>query len=1211
MDLISSIITGDNNDEIINIVNDIENYDAYDIIKKFSGLNLMPQNQNKSILMDGIIEGILSKQSDSYNYNHKISFGKFKKVICKLNGMSLAYAIDPCENVFAQKVIFGSSQFYVFNGIDNNSSFILQSLIRVLFDYKNDFSNEYLNKTLSLISMILSLSDYVFKQLNIDTSIIEYDENKCILVPSGNIIEELSELITFNYGEIQTLYPDVLFEELCTSFDTKMTGDVQNLSFYTKPFLLDKQNNELIVLNISLLPYLAFYKALEWADSFAIKARVINRFNDFIWMITRRTLDSMGHKKLREDQFGIDLSIEDYYKESIHSAYNNQLMLIFYICDDAKDYSKHNIHSNYLGTKHTAKLNERFSYLVNKLAEYGIKLEDLYVLLVTNSIGRGISIGIENNEISKSVRLIHLHPFELQCIAINEKKDYYFLPRYIVAKNNLNTPAFNVFSELNSIAIYKSNNKSFYVSDDVDSWDTVFYIPSGDSLEYIQAAIDAEDRNIVPSYIDYESTEIILENKERKIYCEDILFKKNNIALYVDCCKLKIWLVYDNFKDINDLKVMYSIVDAISYWLGECGMIFANLRQEYRYPLVFHFNHVGDALDFYKKRDKSYSLNECLSTSIDGNHVYIDINPELFEFVSYPTNCREKELCQYLLNVALKILNEEFDYSLFLDSVFANPIKKKFKTFDYNKKPYMKPIESMRSVRTRPEIEDYLLDLIGRELIKTGKWAVGRVNSSDRYKVTQEVVSLLYKRLEQIVSKLCPKNLLELIYYDIEKVIYDLSVLEMRYSSDIACYPESADDYMDEFNEVNKVSVALRFLAEYITASNPCGEDVLGESVYEELITICSMIIDWAYKGDMFSYGIINTPVEFLKSKRIGMKKDELADIFRYENNHRRIMMNYNSPLEIRKEYHVNSVDFHDDFVRAFKSEFGYDYDDFNRIIGSIIAINEDDVMCMPEKKLLDTLSEMNRDIHNSTIEKIIDDVTYTQRDDFLKLPNGYEKWEAWPWRFNRRYSFNRRSILKRDGELIWGNRQLFQSMEYLVGLIFSGKLKTCSSEMEKLKGKITSQRGKEFNELVYKIIEDMGEFILYSNVKKINRKKISDGGMDLGDIDILVINNKNRTIYAIEVKKFKYSKNPYEIKKEYDKMFDDSKVASFATKHKKRVDWLKSHIDDIKQEYGLQNKKWRIEGLFVVSEPLISKDIFKKDIKYITISELCADSFT
>ena len=51
--------------EMASIVAEIKKYEVYDILARISGLNLMSQNQNKSILLDGLIAAILREKEEN------------------------------------------------------------------------------------------------------------------------------------------------------------------------------------------------------------------------------------------------------------------------------------------------------------------------------------------------------------------------------------------------------------------------------------------------------------------------------------------------------------------------------------------------------------------------------------------------------------------------------------------------------------------------------------------------------------------------------------------------------------------------------------------------------------------------------------------------------------------------------------------------------------------------------------------------------------------------------------------------------------------------------------------------------------------------------------------------------------------------------------------------------------------------------------------
>jgi hypothetical protein len=134
--------------------------------------------------------------------------------------------------------------------------------------------------------------------------------------------------------------------------------------------------------------------------------------------------------------------------------------------------------------------------------------------------------------------------------------------------------------------------------------------------------------------------------------------------------------------------------------------------------------------------------------------------------------------------------------------------------------------------------------------------------------------------------------------------------------------------------------------------------------------------------------------------------------------------------------------------------------------------------------------------------------------------------------------------------------------------------------------------------------------FEVIPNVKKVNGKYIEDEKRnDLGDIDVLIINKENHKILVAEVKDFNFSKNPYEMYLEYQKMFVDTiKKKCFVTKHRRRTEWVRIHIEDIKVQYKLNGDDWTVKGIFIVSEPIVSNEVLLGGAIIITNAELTVE---
>ena len=1140
-----------------------------------------------------------------------MSAGKFKKLIGKINETNLALSIDPNENAFYQNVML-IDNYTVFNGIDNTPAYNLQMLIDILFNYENDFPKEYNQKIGRLMMLILGLSEEIARKISIKECEIASDEGKYVVIPDSEKVKEYAECVVFDEQRIQLFLKDYsdLPEEIIMPFGSGNVGSMNNRPFYSKPFVRNCRDNTIILLNVSLLPNFLFFQALKIASEFGIKDKVINRYNNYVWRDCRKSLEALGHHKIKESMLGIELINNAYYKECIVNVYNNQLMLTVFVCDDACDYSERTMHSEYPDEKHTLLFEKRMKYFFEKMQENAIERNDIYCLLIISGFGRGMGLRVAKNP--SKYKSLQLNPFELHCISVNERKKENFVPRYIRAKEKVSTQIPNLFSELNAISIYTSNQYSFYLNDDFNPYNTTLLIAPGDSIDYINQSIRNEGAVLIDSYEDGWKTRVVLCDEMRNMYTEECMMETKRSTLCIRYNNCIIWITSGEIKEKADVNLNFSIMDTISYWLAECKDIIEDMEL---LNTLYHFSIIleGDKKAYYYAPTEDITVSDLIRVEKRGRHYNLVWTPKAYSQMSCKTNAKEKELCQMLLDILNNNAYEPVAYEDRLDKLFDNPMRRKIFSLDFQDKPYYKPILFTADRIVREEDEDYLLDIIGKSILQSSKWTYGVIPDEKRTMIANEVVGMLYKMLQEEIEVLSSHHLVEAIYSDLEEVLYKLMLAEKTYAYELSCYPEKEEQYITEYNNLNRVSLALKFMMEYVAAKPPKGEVTLGIGKYEYILAICSLIIEWAYKNDLFHYNIFNTPVEILKSDRIGMKQDEFYTIYQYGDKYRREQLYYKSSSDFHKKYTINHEDYSDSLDIAFQAEYGYSFTQFCRLIMGMIEYGkereEQEVYIAPKEKLIEYIVQIDEKLSNEIAIAIIKDISLTERDDFLKVPSGFRKEDVYPWRFNRAYSFNRRPVIIRNDMIIWGNRQLYHMLMYVTDLIYEGKISTKNDKMCTLIGRISDDRGRKFNKLISDILSDMEVFVIDSNVDRINKKPVADkNGNTLGDIDVLIIDNEMHHIYVAEVKDFNFSRNPYEIQLEYQKMFVDGKKKCYATKHARRVDWVKEHLEDLKIYYQLSDVIWNVYGLFIVSEPLISTQVYHQKLEVISRAELSVE---
>ena len=1197
--------------ELSLIATEIRKYDVYDVLARISGLNLLSQNQNKSILLDALIAAIVSEGEELYNSVCKMSAGKFKKLIGRISETSLAMSIDPNENAFCQNVML-MDNYTVFNGIDNTPAYNLQMLIDILFNYENDFPVEYKQKIGKLVMFALGISEEIARKVHVKESEIISDEGKIVIIPDSEKVREYAECVVIEEQRIQFFlrdYPELL-DEIIMPFGRGKVGSMNNRPFYSKPFVRSKRENTIILLNVSLLPNFVFFQVIKIASEFGIKDKVVKRYNDYVWRDCSESLESLGHHKIKESMLGIELVNNDYYKERMVNVYNNQLMLVVFVCDDANNYMETTMHDEYPDDRHTLLFEERMKYFLKKMKEKSIERDNLYCMIIISGFGRGM--GLRATKRLSAYKALQLNPFELHCIAVNEQHKKNFIPRYIRAKEKINTQVPNLFSELNEVSIYTSNQYSFYMSDDLSTYNTMFMIAPGDSIEYINKAINNEGAVLIDSYEDGWKTRVILCDAMRNIYTEASMMETHRSSLCIRYSNCTIWITSDEISEKVDVNLNFSIIDTISYWLAECKEIIENMKLV---DTLYHFAVVleGDKETYYHAVTGDIPVSELIRVEENGGHFNLVWTPKAYGQMNCRTNAKEKELCQIILNVLNSNAYEICDYAEKLDVLFQNPMRRKIYSFDYEDTPYLKPILFTENRMVREEDEDYLLDIIGKSMLQSGKWNYGIIPDEKRAEIANDVVGMLYNMLQKEIEVLNSDNLVEVIYSDLEEVLYKLMLAERTYAYELTCYPEKEEQYITEYNNLNRTSLALKFMMEYVAAKPPNGQEGLGIGKYEYILAICSLIIDWAYKNDLFHYNIFNTPVEILKSDRIGMGRNEFNTMYQYGDKYRREQLYYFSSSDFRKKYTISQEDYSNALDDAFQAEYGYTFAQFCKVIIGIIEYGkqriDQEIYIESKEKLVEYLIQLNENLSEEIISGVFEDICLTEREEFLKLPPRFRKEDVYPWRFNRAYSFNRRPVILRGSSMIWGNRQLYHMLMYVTDLIYDGKISTKNDKMSTLIGKISDDRGRRFNKLIVDILSDMNVFVIDSNVDKINKQPVADEkGNTLGDIDVLIIDNDKQQIYVTEVKDFNFSRNPYEIQQEYQRMFVDGKKKCYATKHARRVAWVKEHITDVKAHYKLSDVAWNVCGLFIVSKPLISTHVYHQKLEVISRAELSVE---
>ena len=527
---------------------------------------------------------------------------------------------------------------------------------------------------------------------------------------------------------------------------------------------------------------------------------------------------------------------------------------------------------------------------------------------------------------------------------------------------------------------------------------------------------------------------------------------------------------------------------------------------------------------------------------------------------------------------------------------------------------------------SEPNIE-VLLDDLGDFLKESKSLPEGIIPDAKRTEILRQVVAYFYDRFEKLIATLNPNGLLEWLISHHEAVIKEKAHNSLTIPTRLACFmsePEMMEDLQKRLPELAKAGRDNRFLIEYVSARQPNGLRPMSFSVYDELLSLASEIIELGTESDLIHFKIADFHYSILRSGRFGADRKGfaekmqayfpaygLAELQRTErdfNNHWKRTEKPSTPSE--------------DFLKieaATKVEFGHTLRELNELMMEAYNISQDSnsfaVAVMPRTELVSQLADRLEWL-SEKVEDALDFLSLKPRKHYLKPDLPFQATDVYPWRYNRPLSYIRRPFIQREVngslEVLWGPRNLFDVMNYLMHLCLQGRLQAKSPEMQKFISEMNNDRGEDFNTITAVLFRTHKDLIVRERVKKIGRKRISDVTGDLGDIDVLIANVNKRTIMVVECKDLALARTPNEMSNEIMNLFQgsDSKK-SIVEKHQKRIEWITANLNDVVGWFGENsNLKWRVEGLIVVNQPLFSPYLQKSPITVISYPELTRKSF-
>ncbi len=1224
------------------VVRVLSPYDPWDILATIAGLQLLPENADRTIRLEALAHAAASLETDPAK--PRISLPRLRQIADSdpLGRGAIASQEDPFNAPFTEAFMFHGSSFMVFPGIAEDSTFILRHLTDALFLSPDPFPDKrFLGKARALLTAVLALSDEMANRAGLrrgeEPRTRQTDDG--LFVPGSQYIARYKQAVSFDLSELASFLarygasPDALKPLMVLQGDVPTLG-YQNDTGTLLAHPLVRSGDQLIVAIPGTLLTAARHELIRLACEHGVEDELAKRYNAAVWNTVGTSLSYLKNTPL-------SLPLPDAppipcLQRAFFRLDTDKVIYTLLMTDPLRGYDLQHPFAEWPLQESEGDLRDHLRAVSASVANLESPPTEVCFLVLLQGIGRPMVWGFAHADVPPDALLLGMLASDLQTIALLEGGEPLTLWKFARLSSSVKERTrVGGMSPLDEFYLYRSYGYSYYVSDDPRP-DYIAPPPDGGGA-LRREVLRQRDWHVVLSYDPTYVVEVtaLFDTAAISIYVP-MARDHQRVALLVEGNPLPLWIVGQpppaDEKAFPLYSYYFDFADAIAYWLWQCTPALAPLLQ----PVASLHSRIllrialpeDEAWDRSSPEGLPSPQQDSLVVCPDAVRGTLDItiHATFASALEREDNSGERALMRHILQGFRSLLTEEGHQTLSDDAIAAildrhAPLgtKKKLLFLDPSTAPDLDPrgLPAYRKIQEADENE--LLDELGEHLRSVEGLREGTVAPEKRAEVLRSAVGFYYQALVQLVASLQPEGLLEYLIAHHEAIVRELSLHRLTIPTRLACYssePEMIERLSEELPERAAAARASRFVIEYVAACPPDGQRPVSLSVYDRLQALAWHIINFGSVSDFIYYQLADLQLAMLPSGRLAVDQKQL----------KRALDSY-QPLfaagEIVEATRTFRYRWHgekaaqeesviaDAMLSATRAEFGYTLYDVLLLMTKAIELGSErdsGAVCLPESELLSLLVE-RLNWSEDAVRQALESLTLDTRPDFLTPPPPFLKSDIHPWQFNRRLSYLRRPFLRRrrgdDTEILYGYRHLYNAGGYLSDLCLNGRLQARSHEMQQAISQVNNKRGDAFNAQVAHFLEEETGLIIKSQVKKVGELRGQDGPP--GDIDVLMVNPRKRRMHLLECKDLAVARTPQEMANELQNMFQGKGgKKSVIEHHQKRVQWACEHLGQILTWLELpQSGKWKVEPLIVTKQRLFTPYLQRSPIPILSFDEL------
>lgn len=1162
----------------------MQTHDSGEILNIIVALQLNPKNRGANVRMERLARyAALTIHEGGLPVNKQ----EFIRILNE------EFASDPYEdfptNLHADTLTAMAGTHIIFPGIATNATELLQTFTNVLYMGHGSWPIGFEDTVLPGMKLMLELGDMMAACVHIN-GVTKGENRRGDLFDYSGLDKEywISQDVM---GQMLTRYQ--IAQEFLDAFVIDVDKvrialsdeDPDNNPLFERPIIRYKDRYYFLLISNqadALRRYI-----LNMADICGCLTELVERCHELEWGQVQQTLQSM--------EWGLtDIVVANPMqntKECICKFDENWLAYVIFSYDNAEDVRN--------GRTMLRDVSQRIKDVQHAIAEKA-EGENVLLIILSSTMGElGYSLG--PGAIDEPYVAMNVNPF-VQLAKIEQWKQLdllYFAESYREIRD-LQKQYLPLVSMVDMYAVYRQNNCSFYLSDNPRP---SIILPENidGGYEMIVDRKMAENRHALPYIMNGVPASVAVEKDPNFFPMYTTVYPSLPFLACVENGRFPIWVSCR--QETPQARIIADTYGkSILFWIYRINEVSKGKGIEPNMPMEISLEFDEKALNPIIKNDDTGHEEPPYEFTLTKHGIHMLIHQNGLLMMQKADNSGERQMMIDLVDA----LSEGQAGHQLVETYIPQDKGKMILLFQTDATSAANNVKLLRPRMIHEYVRQHIMDMLPKWMEEKGYGFEGRITEKEeKEQALRHMVDTLLDQLAEYVKQFEYKSLLKFAVWNYESLVWERDHKKVLNPAKAYCF--GVNEKMREENNLyeqrlTQAGLSLRCVVEYLAAQPYVGgENQGGAYELEYMMGLMEAVVSYGEFCDAIHMGVSNQEVEKLPSGRYGIYHDDFEaqlEAFRIAYGEdilvgemrvfgERFKQNETKP-EIASMYPPV-----EELNAAFETDWGVRYQDIilvSKSMSQMCVDNNESVMQLPENTTVEEVSRLSG-LSQETVQKTIERLSMQPRERYLQAPDGFSNTDVHPWNYNRELSFLRRFIVREEDEngvyLTFGLRNATASFRQLNYLLFHGQLNG-GAEIEKLKGRFSTIKGKIFNDFVRTYLMNHTEYEIRYDVP-IKNDYPFQADRNYGDVDVLAFDKRTCVVYNIECKDAEMAKNIRQMKAEIDKFLgrgEKDKKKAWVAKHVGRHVWLNTHKEELAKYLNVDEVK-EVKSMMLTSSVL------------------------